>query len=204
MAAVTASRPGEEARLNLGVGVRSLDQALGGGLAGGALHEIGPAAPRDGGAATGFAIALAVLALRAGGQAIWIRPDFAAAEAGELYGPGLALMGLPLQRLIFGAPRDVMGDEGASRRGRGGDRALGDDATSRRRALRWLAPAAVRPDPAPPALPGGECGDDALGGRVGRRRARRFRRPRASHLRRFARQESPRAHRAVALVMGPS
>src|ERR1700675_2861431 len=47
MAAVTASRPGEEARLSLGVGVRSLDQALGGGLAGGALHEIGPAAPRD-------------------------------------------------------------------------------------------------------------------------------------------------------------
>jgi protein ImuA len=97
--AVTASRPGEEARL--GLGVPSLDQALGGGLAGGALHEIGPAAPRDGGAATGFAVALAVLALREGRQAIWIRSDFAAAEAGELYGPGLALMGLSLQRLII-------------------------------------------------------------------------------------------------------
>jgi protein ImuA len=99
MAAVTASRPGEEARL--GLGVPSLDQALGGGLAGGALREIGPAAPRDGGAATGFAVALAVLALREGRQAIWIRSDFAAAEAGELYGPGLALMGLSLQRLII-------------------------------------------------------------------------------------------------------
>src|SRR5450631_10154 len=99
MAAVTASRPGGEARLSLGV--RSLDQALGGGLAGGALHEVGPAAPRDGGAATGFAVALAVLALREGRQAIWIRSDFAAAEAGELYGPGLALMGLALQRLII-------------------------------------------------------------------------------------------------------
>jgi protein ImuA len=98
VAAVTASRPGEETRL--GLGVASLDQALGGGLAGGALHEVGPAAPGDGGAATGFATALAVLALREGRQAIWIRPDFAAAEAGELYGPGLALMGLPLQRLI--------------------------------------------------------------------------------------------------------
>jgi protein ImuA len=96
--AVTASRAGGEARL--GLGVASLDQALGGGLAKGALHEIGPAAPRDGGAATGFAIALAVLALREGGQAIWIRPDFIAAEAGELYGPGLALMGLSLQRLV--------------------------------------------------------------------------------------------------------
>jgi len=92
-----ASRSGEA---RLGLGVASLDRALGGGLAKGALHEIGPAAPRDGGAATGFAIALAVLALREGGQAIWIRPDFIAAEAGELYGPGLALMGLSLQRLI--------------------------------------------------------------------------------------------------------
>jgi protein ImuA len=92
-----ASRSGEA---RLGLGVASLDRALGGGLAKGALHEIGPAAPRDGGAATGFAIALAVLALREGRQAIWIRPDFVAAEAGELYGPGLALMGLSLQRLV--------------------------------------------------------------------------------------------------------
>jgi protein ImuA len=109
MAAVTASRPGEEARLSLGV--RSLDQALGGGLAGGALHEVGPAAPRDGGAATGLATALAVLALREGRQAVWIRSDFAAAEAGELYGPGLALMGLALQRLIVlrvPRPRDAL------------------------------------------------------------------------------------------------
>src|SRR5277367_3432724 len=86
-----ASRPGGEARL--GLGVASLDRALGGGLSCGALHEIGPAAPRDGGAATWFAAALAVLALREGRQAIWIRPDFIAAEAGELYGPGLVLMG---------------------------------------------------------------------------------------------------------------
>jgi protein ImuA len=109
MAAVTASRPGGEARLSLGV--RSLDQALGGGLAGGALHEVGPAAPRDGGAATGLATAFAVLALREGRQAVWIRSDFAAAEAGELYGPGLALMGLSLQRLIVlrvPRPRDAL------------------------------------------------------------------------------------------------
>src|SRR5271156_1677418 len=100
-----ASRAGGEARLNssLGLGVASLDRALGGGLSCGALHEIGPAAPRDGGAATGFAAALAVLALREGRQAIWIRPDFIAAEAGELYGPGLVLMGPPLQRLASGS-----------------------------------------------------------------------------------------------------
>src|SRR5262249_42390426 len=74
VAAVTAPRVGEEARL--GLGVTSLDRTLAGGLAPGALHEIEPAAPRDGGAATAFAAALAVLALYEGGQAIWIRPDF--------------------------------------------------------------------------------------------------------------------------------
>ena len=54
-----------------------------------ALLRIGEVAEfavsRDGGAATGFATALAVLALREGRQAVWIRSDFAAAEAGELY-----------------------------------------------------------------------------------------------------------------------
>jgi protein ImuA len=99
MATVTAPRVGEEARLSLGVA--SLDLALAGGLALSALHEVGPAAPCDGGTATAFATALAMLALRQGGQAIWIRPDFAAVETGELYGPGLALMGLPLERLVI-------------------------------------------------------------------------------------------------------
>ena len=59
----------------------------------------------------GFAPALAVLALREGRQAVWIRSDFAAAEAGELYGPGLALMGLSLRRLIVlrvPRPRDAL------------------------------------------------------------------------------------------------
>ena len=66
---------------------------------------------RPGGAATGFATALALLALREGRQAVWIRSDFAAAEAGELYGPGLALMGLSLRRLIVlrvPRPRDAL------------------------------------------------------------------------------------------------
>ncbi|MBV9970855.1 MAG: hypothetical protein JO228_12795 [Xanthobacteraceae bacterium] len=98
-----------EARLALGFA--PLDRALAGGLDRGAIHEIGPAAPRDGGAATGFAVALAVLALRRGEQIVWIRPDFAAVEAGELYGPGLASMGLPLARLVLlkvPRPRDAL------------------------------------------------------------------------------------------------
>ena len=100
------------------LGLAPLDRALCGGLDRGAMHEIGPAAPRDGGAATGFAVALAVLALRRGGQAVWIRPDFAAAETGELYGPGLALMGLPLAAPRHpesaASPRRTVGDGGGA------------------------------------------------------------------------------------------
>lgn len=95
----------------LALGLDPLDRVLDGGLDRGAIHEVGPAAPRDGGAATGFAVALAVLALRRSGQAVWIRSDFAAAEAGELYGPGLVAMGLPLARLVVlkvPRPRDAL------------------------------------------------------------------------------------------------
>jgi protein ImuA len=143
-----ASLAGGEARLGLGLGVASLDRALGGGLACGAVHEIGPAAPRDGGATTGFAAALAVLALREGRHAIWIRPDFIAAEAGELYGPGLALMGLPLQRLVVlevPRPRDALWamEEALQCRAVGAvmTELMGDDADLT--ATRWLALAAA-------------------------------------------------------------
>jgi protein ImuA len=42
---------------------------------------------------------------------VWIQPDFAAAEAGFLYGPGLDLMGLPMERLVIlrvPRPRDAL------------------------------------------------------------------------------------------------
>src|SRR5262249_15551500 len=98
VADIAAGIPGEDGRL-VSFGVASLDQALAGGLAGGALHEIGPAAALQGGAAAGFAVALAARALHGGGQAVWIQPDFTITEAGALYGPGLDLMGLPMGRL---------------------------------------------------------------------------------------------------------
>jgi protein ImuA len=112
VADIAAAPRGEmRGETRLALGLEPLDRALDGGLDRGAIHQIGPATPRDGGAATGFAVALAVLALRRGGQAVWIRPDFAAAEAGELYSPGLALMGLPLARLVVlkvPRPRDAL------------------------------------------------------------------------------------------------
>jgi protein ImuA len=100
----------------IGFGIAALDQALAGGLARGALHEIGPAAPLQGGAAAGFVVALTALALaermlRGHGQALWIQPDFAATEAGALYGPGFELMGLPMGHLAIlrvPRPRDAL------------------------------------------------------------------------------------------------
>jgi protein ImuA len=110
VADLTAGLPGEDGRL-VSFGVTSLDAALAGGLACGALHEIGPAAPLHGGAAAGFAMALVARALRGGSQAVWIQPDFNITEAGALYGPGLGLMGLPTERLVIlrvPRPRDAL------------------------------------------------------------------------------------------------
>jgi protein ImuA len=81
---------------------RALDSALGGGLADDALHEIAPAAPADGAAAMGFALAIAARFLNQRPAAgLMIGEAFAGQEAGALYGPGLVAHGLPLSRLVF-------------------------------------------------------------------------------------------------------
>ena len=92
---------GEPAARRLKLG-RSLDPALGGGLADNALSEIVPAEPLDEAAAMGFALALAArfLAERAS-AALLIGESFASREMGALYGPGLVAHGLPLNRLVF-------------------------------------------------------------------------------------------------------
>ena len=80
----------------------ALDPALGGGLADDALHEIAPAEPADGAAATGFALALAARFLkRRPSAALFVGEGFAEREAGALYGPGLVAHGLSLSRLVF-------------------------------------------------------------------------------------------------------
>jgi len=83
----------------LALGLPGIDSVLGGGLARGAMHEIIPAAALHLGAATGFTLAIATLAA-AQRQAVWIQTDFAAAEAGAPYGPGLDLFGLASERLV--------------------------------------------------------------------------------------------------------
>ncbi len=78
--------------------VAAIDDALGGGLAFGALHELAPAFPAHGGAAAGFALAIAALAQSR--QVLWIQSAFARTEAGALYGSGLDCFGLPMDRVL--------------------------------------------------------------------------------------------------------
>jgi protein ImuA len=81
---------------------RALDRALGGGLAGDALHEIVPATPGDGAAAMGFALALAARFMAEHSAAgLLMAEAFAGHDAGSLYGPGLVAHGLELGRLVF-------------------------------------------------------------------------------------------------------
>jgi protein ImuA len=86
------------ARPPLAFGVAPIDAMLGGGLAFGALHELAPALPVDGGTATGFALALAA---HCKGPVLWLQSDYGQREGGALYGPGLDLFGLSLDRLTI-------------------------------------------------------------------------------------------------------
>ncbi len=88
--------------------VPSLDSALGGGLVFGQVHELSPQGHFHNGAATGFALALAVLANR---PVVWVQQDFAALESGAPYGLGCDLFGLSPSRLLLvraAKPEDVL------------------------------------------------------------------------------------------------
>src|ERR687897_2649220 len=78
----------------LPLGLPGIDRALpGGGLARGCLHEL-CGAP-DQGAALGFAAVLLGRLMGDGGHVVWIGPR------DELFGPGLAELGLAPERLIL-------------------------------------------------------------------------------------------------------
>jgi protein ImuA len=99
----------EEGSLRLGV--PALDDALQGGLAFGALHELSPATELQLGAAFGFGLAIAALAAAGGRQVLCIATDYAARAAGTPYGLGLNRLGLPMDRLLIlrvAHPRDAL------------------------------------------------------------------------------------------------
>lgn len=97
-----------ERRGRLRLGVAALDRTLGGGLPLAILHEIRAGESRDGGAATGFVLALLARLAWAGGipSALWISEAGSRREVGELYGPGLLALGLDPGRIIEVAARN--------------------------------------------------------------------------------------------------
>jgi protein ImuA len=102
-------------------GVAPVDDALGGGLEGGILHEIAAAREAEVAAASGFAL---LLAARTSGPVVWIAEDMALYESGAPYGPGIDELGLHPERFILvAAPksRDVLWavEEALSCRGMG-------------------------------------------------------------------------------------
>ena len=101
----SVSGPGSAA---VSLGVQTIDQALGGGLARGALHELYAAAHADTVAATGFALALAAMASKDRPTLI-VRQDVIDTETGCLNTAGLSEMGLDPHRIILVRARDIAG-----------------------------------------------------------------------------------------------
>ena len=101
------------------LGLPALDAVLGGGLARAALHEIRAAESRDAPAASGFALALVarlfaqqdaaadgtMKPLDQGSDILWISEADSRREAGALYAPGLAALGLDPGRIVEVAAR---------------------------------------------------------------------------------------------------
>jgi protein ImuA len=103
------------------LGATPVDDALGGGLGGGMLHEIAAVREAEIAAASGFAL---LLAARTSGPVVWIAEDMMLYESGAPYGPGLDDLGLNPERFIMvAAPksRDVLWavEEALSCRGMG-------------------------------------------------------------------------------------
>ncbi|MFK8253870.1 ImuA family protein [Ancylobacter terrae] len=94
--------PGASSSFSLGAA--GPDSVLAGTLARGVLHEVYAAEGADIPAACGFALALALRASHAQGEArpiVWIRQDFLESEAGRLDAHGLSGFGLDPARLIL-------------------------------------------------------------------------------------------------------
>lgn len=100
------ARPMEAANM-LVTGHAGLDDALGGGLGKGRLHELFGADVEDAGSAAGFALLLGLLAGASDARPLlWLRMEGAERVGGQLYGPGLAEVGFDPARLLLGVMRD--------------------------------------------------------------------------------------------------
>jgi protein ImuA len=89
-------------------GASTIDDALGGGLVRGRLHDIYADTTAHIGAATGFAAALALRAAK-GKSLLWVWQEFLENETGRLNASGLAELGLDPGRIILVRARDAEG-----------------------------------------------------------------------------------------------
>ena len=83
------------------LGHESADAVLHGGLRRGNLHEVFAARPGAEAAAAGFALALAQRVLAKSKWLLWVRQDFSALEAGEIYAGGLLELGIDPTRVVL-------------------------------------------------------------------------------------------------------
>lgn len=81
----------------------AFDEALGGGLFRGRVHELQVAEAQEAGSGAGFA---GVLAQRLGGDLLWLREEAAERGMGGLHAAGLAQIGFDPARLILGVLPD--------------------------------------------------------------------------------------------------
>ena len=89
------------------LGAEAVDQALGGGLALGACHEVFASEDKGSASASGFAVMLALRLMQDGAQTLlWLREETVQRRAG-LSGDGLADLGLDPARLILGVLPDA-------------------------------------------------------------------------------------------------
>jgi len=106
-------RPIETESNLLASGAEDFDAALGGGVVKAALNEIRSETTANNGAASGFVLALARLALGPDAQAripqriLWIADPMGAFESGRPYGPGLAAHGVPPAAVLHAAPKHL-------------------------------------------------------------------------------------------------
>jgi protein ImuA len=82
------------------LGPASVDAALKGGLALGAMHEVFAAAGAQAAAATGFTLGLTRRLTQGKRFVLWIRQDFSAIESGDLSMTGFAELGLDPRHLV--------------------------------------------------------------------------------------------------------
>jgi protein ImuA len=91
----------------IATGHAALDEALGGGLGRGRVHELFAATGDDAASATGFAAMLALRAVGRRAPIFWLRTDEAERLGGRLHGPGLVEMGGDPDSLVLGIAPDA-------------------------------------------------------------------------------------------------